>query len=40
MAIPKHDEIRIPAMKLIQEFGSRRVKDFVDFKLMTTTLYL
>ncbi|PCJ01114.1 MAG: restriction endonuclease [Flavobacteriales bacterium] len=29
MAIPKHDEIRIPAMKLIQEFGARRVKDFV-----------
>jgi restriction system protein len=29
MAIPKHDEIRIPAMKLIEEFGSRRVKDFV-----------
>jgi restriction system protein len=28
MAIPKHDEIRIPAMKLIQEHGTRRVKDF------------
>lgn len=29
MAIPKHDEIRIPAMQLIQKHGARRVKDFV-----------
>lgn len=30
MAIPKHDEIRLPAMKLIADEGARRVKDFVS----------
>lgn len=28
MVIPKHDEIRIPALKLLQKLGMLKLKDF------------
>src|SRR5690554_1803825 len=30
MPIPKHDEIRIPALKMLKEKGTLKLKDFVE----------
>lgn len=30
MAIPKHDEIRVPAMKLLEERGTMKLRDFTE----------
>ena len=30
MAIPKHDDIRIPAMELLKKVGNLKLKDFVE----------
>jgi restriction system protein len=30
MAIPKHDEIRVPAMELLRKIGTLKLKDFVE----------
>lgn len=38
MPIPKHDEIRIPALKLLKEKGTLKLKDFVE--LLATSFKL
>ena len=30
MAIPKHDDIRIPAMELLKKVDNLKLKDFVE----------